>query len=631
MTSTDLDSSIWKDEIRRNNKINIGNLFADAASTFWEEKVLFDYTIKVEEEEFQVHKFVIAAASDFFKTMLSGSLKESQENFVELKGVSKDGFEPILNHIYTNSPLDLTKDNVIDTLSAASILQINFIMDDCVRFIGDLVDKDNCVDVLNLTFMYPLKRKEINLERLAVENIVVHLDQLRLDKELVRLSADALKCIVSQNWIERSELFLLDIIKEWVNFEKDTVEVRMKQVCSFIDEVRFGLIRPKDLKQIRTEYPFLTQPKCSILVEEALRYYDMPVHKQVLSQTRQTTVRDDATVVAFGGFFYTEQNDEESRQSTSMYALGEGWDEVNSFSLPKQCQFRQAAVAVVNNFLIVCGGLKDNLSGSSTTKCHLFDPRICRWSRIASMCIPRANFALVAHNEQLYAFGGEQRHVYTNICERYSFVQDKWESLPERMEKGLSSPGACAFDEQIYVLGGKYRDPNGQLKLSKDVFILDPVKGEWANRPSMKSAQAGHAVLAMYGRNAITPRIWTPEKCLSVVAKNGQNLDSFFPDCCSWQRLRLRDRPPSSASVVTVGNVVYFVNGWVPGKNGERVYGACAEYDPIGGTDSFGYPSNKGFAPLPKYPEEVDGMMCCVLAPNFYLKDSIRGPGENVE
>lgn len=46
---------------------------------------LCDYEVHVNERIFFCHKCVLIGVSDFFKAMLTGSMKESRENFVVLK------------------------------------------------------------------------------------------------------------------------------------------------------------------------------------------------------------------------------------------------------------------------------------------------------------------------------------------------------------------------------------------------------------------------------------------------------------------------------------------------------------------------------------------------------------------
>jgi hypothetical protein len=52
------------------------------------DRSLCDYEIRVNGESFSCHKCILIAMSDFFRAMLTGSMRESRENFVELKGFS---------------------------------------------------------------------------------------------------------------------------------------------------------------------------------------------------------------------------------------------------------------------------------------------------------------------------------------------------------------------------------------------------------------------------------------------------------------------------------------------------------------------------------------------------------------
>lgn len=65
----------------------------------------------------------MAACSDYFRVMLTGFMKESREEFVELKGVTAGGLKVVVDFAYTGR-LELTTDNVQEVLSAASHLQV---------------------------------------------------------------------------------------------------------------------------------------------------------------------------------------------------------------------------------------------------------------------------------------------------------------------------------------------------------------------------------------------------------------------------------------------------------------------------------------------------------------------------
>lgn len=65
----------------------------------------------------------MAACSDYFRVMLTGFMRESREEFVELKGVTAGGLTVVVDFAYTGR-LELTTENVEEVLSAASHLQV---------------------------------------------------------------------------------------------------------------------------------------------------------------------------------------------------------------------------------------------------------------------------------------------------------------------------------------------------------------------------------------------------------------------------------------------------------------------------------------------------------------------------
>ena len=91
---------------------------------FVKQKVLCDYTLEADGTEICVHRAVMVACSDYFRAMLTGSMKESTEQRSTLQGVTADGLTAIVQFAYTGK-LELTLDNLEEVLSAASYLQVN--------------------------------------------------------------------------------------------------------------------------------------------------------------------------------------------------------------------------------------------------------------------------------------------------------------------------------------------------------------------------------------------------------------------------------------------------------------------------------------------------------------------------
>ncbi|CCD64628.1 BTB domain-containing protein [Caenorhabditis elegans] len=75
--------------------------------------------LKVEDEEFHVHTFVLSMASQYFKVLFNGSFIESSDltKPIELKGISSCSFRNLLNCIYGYpSVFRITRGNIVELL-----------------------------------------------------------------------------------------------------------------------------------------------------------------------------------------------------------------------------------------------------------------------------------------------------------------------------------------------------------------------------------------------------------------------------------------------------------------------------------------------------------------------------------
>lgn len=65
----------------------------------------------------------MAACSDYFRAVFTHDMIESKADSLSLPGISRTGFEPLIDYAYTGK-LKLNLDTVEDVLSASSFLQV---------------------------------------------------------------------------------------------------------------------------------------------------------------------------------------------------------------------------------------------------------------------------------------------------------------------------------------------------------------------------------------------------------------------------------------------------------------------------------------------------------------------------
>lgn len=95
---------------------------------------LSDITFVVDNKEFYLHRCVLASRSSYFRALLFGGMRESQEDKVELRDTTDAAFSKLIFFIYTGRiELQLLdKDLVLDILRLAhryglgTVLKLNF-------------------------------------------------------------------------------------------------------------------------------------------------------------------------------------------------------------------------------------------------------------------------------------------------------------------------------------------------------------------------------------------------------------------------------------------------------------------------------------------------------------------------
>ncbi|KAI8490663.1 hypothetical protein Bbelb_314560 [Branchiostoma belcheri] len=116
-----------------------------------------DIELHVENRVFRAHKNILAAASEYFRSMFTSDMKERFQDVVTLKGVSGRSFYYLMEFMYTGE-LQLCFRTVNELLVASSFLQIRLAIEAVAQFLYLHLDAENCIDVLNLTETYGLSR-----------------------------------------------------------------------------------------------------------------------------------------------------------------------------------------------------------------------------------------------------------------------------------------------------------------------------------------------------------------------------------------------------------------------------------------------------------------------------------------
>ena len=106
-----------------------------------------DTILEVEGRQLTTHRCVLAANSQFFYTMFSSGMKESNQKVLSLQSISFTSMSLILDYFYTRE-IVINDENVLGLLNASSFLLVTPVKYACIEHISSKLGSDNCFSVL---------------------------------------------------------------------------------------------------------------------------------------------------------------------------------------------------------------------------------------------------------------------------------------------------------------------------------------------------------------------------------------------------------------------------------------------------------------------------------------------------
>ncbi|XP_022073640.1 kelch repeat and BTB domain-containing protein 11 [Acanthochromis polyacanthus] len=130
----DTDRSVLKSNLERRDSSQ------EAENT--QSKKEPDLVIEVGGQTINAHKSVLAEKSDYFKARLS-------RNILKVKGMSYKTLSTLIDYVYT-SQIKVSKDNVVDVITGAKILQIPCAVQAAMDSMSEQVTAENCYEILTI-------------------------------------------------------------------------------------------------------------------------------------------------------------------------------------------------------------------------------------------------------------------------------------------------------------------------------------------------------------------------------------------------------------------------------------------------------------------------------------------------
>nr|XP_046219508.1 kelch-like protein 9 [Oncorhynchus gorbuscha] len=518
-------------------------------------------------DTFPVHRVIMASASNYFKAMFTGGMREQDMREIKLHGVSKTGLKNIIEFIYT-SRLSLSMTNLQDTLEAANFLQVLPVLGFCNKLLSTEITIDNCMEVERIARDLLLEDVQAHIGKFVCQNLSAllqsgHYLQLSQPSLANALASDSLKGF--------SEMELYRIARTWLDHDPPT---RRSTAYSLMSQVRFPLMTPTELLEISQEDEghddggaamMRSDTACVNLLLEASNYQMMPFLQPSL-QTERTRIRSDTKhLLALGGVM--KQQLVVSRE-LRLYDEEIGhWRALRPMEVPRY----QHGVALLGGFLYIVGGQStyDTKGKTALDSAYLYDPRFDRWLQVASLNDKRTFFHLSTLKGKLYAVGGRNASGEIDTMECYNLRRNEWTFVSPMVDPHYGHAGTVHGD-LMYVSGGITRDT-----FQKELLCYDPETDAWSRRADMMELRGLHCMCTVGDR-------------LYVMGGNHfrgssdyddvLNCEFYSPEVDQWTVVAAMPRGQSDVGVAVLQGHIYVVGGY--SWNSRCMVDIVQRYDP---------------------------------------------------
>ncbi|XP_023126810.1 kelch repeat and BTB domain-containing protein 2 [Amphiprion ocellaris] len=504
---------------------------------FYEQKLLTDVVLLVEDTEFPCHKMVLATCSSYFRAMFMSGLSESKQTHVHLRNVDPATLQIIITYAYTGN-LAISDSTVEPLYETACFLQVEDVLLQCRDYLVKKINAENCVRMLSIGDLFSCSELKQSAKRMVEHKFPMVYRQeafLQLSHELL------IDVLSSDNLNVEKEETVREAAMLWLEYN---MEARSQHLSSVLSQIRidalsevtqrawFQGLPPNDksvvVQGLYKSMPKFFKPRLGMTKEEMLIFMEAMSETQGEVYVLSTSV--PTTVVCY------------SPQAEKVYKL---------CNPPGDLQ-KVGTLVTPDNDVFIAGGqitLKNSITNHgksgkfqamfrSVDSFFWFDAQQNSWVPKTPMLCARIKPSLVCCEGYIYAIGGDNvgGELNKRTVERYDCEKDEWSMMSPLpfawnwstsvvahdciyvmthdlmycyfpradtwVEMAMRKTSRCfasaaAFGDLIFYIGGLHVVSNSGIRLptstidgsSVTVEIYDVNKNEWrlaANIPAKR-------------------------------------------------------------------------------------------------------------------------------------------------
>ena len=173
-----------------------------------------DVTVGVGSHSISANRMVLSCYSNYFQTLFKTSI--DYPDSVRIDDVHDESVISIIEYIYTRS-ININKQNVINLLSAAHLLQMNDVKQFCFEYLESNINSDNCISGIKISKQY----NNNSLLTKHCQYLSQHFTEISNQDEFKNLTADDLvSCVTELNNNEVDHMMLFEAIVSWTKHDQ---------------------------------------------------------------------------------------------------------------------------------------------------------------------------------------------------------------------------------------------------------------------------------------------------------------------------------------------------------------------------------------------------------------------------
>ncbi|KAJ8393700.1 hypothetical protein AAFF_G00057530 [Aldrovandia affinis] len=483
---------------------------------FYEQKLLTDVVLLVEDSEFPCHKMVLATCSSYFRAMFMSGLSESKQTHVHLRNVDPATLQIIITYAYTGH-LAISDSTVEPLYETACFLQVEDVLLQCRDYLVKKINADNCVRMLSIGDLFSCTELKQSAKRMVEHKFPAVYRQeafLQLSHELL------LDLLSSDNLNVEKEETVREAAMLWLEYN---MEARSQHLSSVLSQIRidalsevtqrawFQGLPPNDksvvVQGLYKSMPKFFKPRLGMTKEEMLIFVEAagaepasdsgpgacPPHSAVCYSPQAEKV-------------YKLSNPPGDLQKTSIANHGKGgrlqavfrsadgffWFDAQQNTwvakTPMLCARIRPSLVHCEGFIYAIGG--DSVGGELNKRTvERYDRERDEWTMVSPLPCAWNWSTAVAARDCVYVMTHDLTYCYFPRA-------DAWAEMAMRKTSRCFA-SAAAFGDLIFYVGGLHVVSNSGVRLptstvdgsSVTVEVYDVAKNEWrlgANIPAKR-------------------------------------------------------------------------------------------------------------------------------------------------